>query len=86
MVLYGLLKGHGENITAFDTQRDRTARQDVHTCCPCTHSKPIGRYHSREAHMRYLLPRDKAINEHQLAERRIGEALCDDAHALSALP
>ena len=25
------LKGHGENVTAFDTQRDLTARQGAHT-------------------------------------------------------
>jgi hypothetical protein len=47
--LYVDLKGHGVNVTGFDTQRDLTACQDVYTCCSCTHSKDIGRYHSREA-------------------------------------
>ena len=79
------LKGRAENVTAFDRQRDLTARQDVHTRCPCTASKVIGPYHTCEAHKRYLWPRDMAINEHQLAERRIGAALCAGAHALSAL-
>ena len=55
-------------MPTFDTQRDLTARQGAHTRYPCTHSKAIGRYHSREAHKRYLWPRDMAINEHQLAE------------------
>ena len=79
------LKGRVENVTAFDRQRDLTARQDVNTRCPCTPSDAIGPYHSCEAHKRYLWPRDMAINEHQLAERRIGEALCGDDLAWSAL-
>ena len=63
-----VVKGHGVNVTGFDTQRDLTARQGVHTRCPCTYSKAIGQYYSREAHKRYLWPRDMAINEHQLVE------------------
>ena len=43
------VKGHGVKVTIFDTQRDFTARQDVHTRFPCTHSKAIGHYYSREA-------------------------------------
>ena len=55
-------------MTIIDTQRDLTACQGVHTRCPCTYSKVIGRYHSCEAHKGYLWPRDMAINEHQLVE------------------
>ena len=58
------IKGHGENVTAFDTQRDLTARQGAHTRCHCTQSKVTCRYHSREAQRRYLWPRDMAVNEH----------------------
>ena len=79
------LKGHGEKVTGFDTQRDLTAHQDVYTCCPCTYIKGIGPYHSREAHKPYLWPRDMAINEHQLVESSIDAALCGGAHALSVL-
>ena len=79
------IRGLAENVTGFDIQRDLTAHQDVRTRCPCTHSKAIGHYYSREAHKPYLWPRDMAINEHQLVERRIGEALCGEAHALLAL-
>ena len=79
------IKGRAEKVTIFDTQRDLTARQDVHTRCPCTHSTTIGRYHSCEAHKPCLWPRDMAINEHQLAESSIDAALCAGAHALSAL-
>ena len=63
-----LVKGRVENVTAFDRQRDLTARKDVHTRCPCTYGKLMGPYHSHEAHKRYLLPRDMAINDHQLTE------------------
>ena len=49
LVVRGTVRGHGVNVTGFDTQRDLTARQDVYTRCPCTHSKGIGLYHSREA-------------------------------------
>ena len=80
-----MLKGHGENITAFDTQRDLTARQGAHTHCPCTHGKSMGPYHSREAHKRDLFPHGMAINEHQLAESSIGEGLRGGTHALFVL-
>jgi len=43
------LRGLVENVTIFDTQRDLTDRQGAHTRCPCTHSKAIGHYYSREA-------------------------------------
>ena len=69
------LKGPDDKVTIIDTQRDLTARQGVHTRCPCTYSKVIGRYHSCEAHKGYLWPRDMAINEHQLVESSIGEKL-----------
>ena len=72
-------------LAILDTQRDLTARQDFYTRCPFTHSTTIGRYHSCEAHKGYLWPRDMAINEHQLVESSIGEALCGEAHALSVL-
>ena len=62
------VKGLSEKVTIIDTQRDLMARHGVHIRYPCTHSKAIGRYHSHEAHKRYLWPRDMAINEHQLAE------------------
>ena len=77
--------GHGENVTAFDTQRDLTARQGAHTRCHCTQGKALGQYHSREAHRRYLSPRDMAINEHQLAESSIADSLRAGAHALFVL-
>ena len=83
--LWLYIKGPDDKVTIIDTQRDLTARQGVHTRCPCTYSKVIGRYHSCEAHKGYLWPRDMAINEHQLVERRIGEALCVGFHAMSVL-
>ena len=39
----GEVKGHAENISAFDTQRDLMARPGVYTRYPCTHNKVIGR-------------------------------------------
>jgi hypothetical protein len=44
-----VVRGLAENVTGFDIQRDLTAHQDVRTRCPCTHSKAIGHYYSREA-------------------------------------
>ena len=43
------LRGLSAKVTIFDTQRDLTDRYDVHIRCPCTHSKAIGHYYSREA-------------------------------------
>ena len=57
-----------EKVPTLDTQRDLTAHKGAYTRCPCTHSNGIGPYHSREAHKRYLWPRDMAVNEHQLSE------------------
>ena len=79
------LKGPSVNVPTFDTQRDLTARQGAHTHCPCTQGKVLGRYHSREAHRRYICPRGMAINEHQLAESSIAEGLRSGDHALSVL-
>ena len=69
------MKGPSVKVNTFDTQRDLTARQAAHNCCPCTHGKGMGPYHSREPHMRYLFAHGMAINEHQLAESSIGEGL-----------
>ena len=63
-----MLKGLSGKVPTLDTQHDLTAHKSAYTRCPCTHSKEIGPYHSREAHKRYLWPRDMAINEHQLVE------------------
>ena len=79
------VRGHGEKVTIFDTQRDFRARQDVHTRYLCTHSKAKGHYHSREAYKPYLWPRGMAINDHQLTESSIGEGLRSGAHALFVL-
>ena len=82
---FRLLKGQDEKVPTFDSQRDLTARQGAHNCCPCTHGKGMGPYHSREPHKRYLFAHGMAINEHQLAESSIGEGLRGGAHALFVL-
>ena len=80
-----VVKGRAYEVTIFDTQRDLTARQAAHNCCPCTHGKDIRPCHSREAHKPYLWPRGMAINDHQLTESSIGEGLRGGAHALFVL-
>ena len=43
------IKGLSAKVPTLYTQHDLTDRQGAHTRCPCTHSKAIGHYYSREA-------------------------------------